>query len=108
MLLSLSDSLLRCGKEPTFDLIVHSDWEKKKQVAERNPLLGGSLARQPFLIKLLTFLHFSSLSYSAYDAKNIETAFKWPNIVEGFIFKPLSFSNFKSNCFQKCTYQLKS
>ena len=30
------------------------------------------------------------------DAKDIGTAFKWPDFVKGFIFKPMSLLDFKS------------
>ena len=55
--------------------------------------------------KDLTRMNIKKLPY---DAKNIETAFKWPNFVEGFIFKPLSLSKFKSNRFKTRTKQFES
>ena len=44
-----------------------------------------------------SFVNF--VSRYVYEANNIETAFKWQIIVEGFIVKPLSLLNFKSNRF---------
>ena len=42
-------------------------------------------------------------SVSAYDAKNISRAFKWPNFAEGFVLEALSRLERQSYRFQICT-----